>query len=107
MQNDSPRIEEFLARLKLEGQSSPRDWQRFYLFLMKRRQPGHSDPPVPLILAAACESAAVKHRRLGEQVYWAQENGCLDEALLHLGGIAVDEWNRCPPDKWHQDSYPS
>lgn len=107
MSNPLPRVEEFLATLKAEGRSSPLDWQRFHRFLEKRKQPGRSDPPVPLILAASGASGATKHQRLGDQLYWAQENGCLDDALVSLSAIDADAWNCCSAEKWNRDHYPS
>jgi hypothetical protein len=60
-----------------------------------------------LILAASDESNATKHHRLSAQLYWAQENGCLDDALRYLSNIPVEEWNSSPLEQWNQDSYPS
>jgi len=102
-----PRIEEFLMALKTNGQSSPKDWHRFYLFLESKKQKGQKNPPVPLILAASMESDATKHCRLSDQLYWAHENGCLDKALGYLRDIPSEGWNSCPLEQWNQDSYPN
>ena len=102
----NPRIEQFLVALKANGRSSPNDWHRFHLFLERKKQPGQKAPPVPLILAASDESNASKHHRLSAQLYWAQENGCIEDALRYLKDIRVEHWNSCPPDEWFQDNYP-
>ena len=102
-----PAVEAFLLELKVDGRSSPRDWQRFFVFLRASKQYGQADPPVPLILAAAGESDASKHRRLAAQLQWATENGCAAAALDWLRRIPVEQWNACPPAQWNQDSYPS
>lgn len=102
----NPRIEQFLVALKANGRSSPKDWHRFHLFLERKKQPGQKAPPVPLILAASGESNAFKHGRLADQLIWADEHGCLDEAMDYLTAIPLDDWNSCAPEKWHQNSYP-
>ncbi|MDP2318233.1 MAG: hypothetical protein Q8O42_02685 [Acidobacteriota bacterium] len=102
----NPAIDRFLLALKIDGRSSPVDWHRFHLFLEQRKQPGQAAPPAPLILAASGESNASKHERLGDQLVWAHERGCLDEALDYLAAIPQEHWNSCPLDKWNQDSYP-
>ena len=107
MSTPDPVIEEFLAALKADGRSSPKDWHRFHLFLQSKKKPGQKDPYVPLILAASDESNASKHRRLSAQLYWAQENGCIEDALRYLSNIPVEEWNSCPLEQWNQESYPS
>ena len=106
MSAPDPRIEEFLAALKADGRSSPKDWHRFHQFLQSKKQAGQKDPPVPLILAASDESNATKHQRLSAQLYWAQENGRIEDALRYLSDIPMEEWNSCPLEKWNQDSYP-
>lgn len=100
-----PAIEQFLRALKADGRSSPSDWQQFHSFLERKRQPRQTPPSVPLILAASGESNASKHERLGEQLVWASEHGCLDEALDYLNAIPRDQWNSCAQEQWHQDSY--
>ena len=106
MRTPDPRIEEFLAALKADGRSSPEDWHRFHQFLQSKKKAGQKDPPVPLILAASDESNATKHHRLSGQLYWAQENGCIEDTLRYLSNIPVEEWNSCPLEQWNQDSYP-
>jgi hypothetical protein len=105
MSTPDPRIDEFLAALKADGRSSPKDWHRFHLFLKANKQTGQKDPPVPLILAASDESNATKHHCLSAQLHWAQENGCLDESLRYLSEIPVEQWNSCSLEQWDQDSY--
>lgn len=103
----SENLQDYLAALKASCRSSPQDWNRFYLFLKSKKLPGQKDPPVPLILAASCESDATKHGRLSAQLQWAQENQCLEEALLYLNAIPPEEWNSCSPGMWFQSNYPS
>jgi hypothetical protein len=104
--SESPRMKTLLDSLERTGRSSPEAWDRFYKFLQSKKKPGQPDPPVPLILAASAESNASKHRRLSEQLAWALENGCLDDALGYLEQIPAEQWNSCPEDRWHQESYP-
>jgi hypothetical protein len=119
-------IKEFLIALKGDGRHSPRGWHRFYMFLKsKGRTLGLEEPRLtqdrgfrigaessldeparPLILAASGESAASKHERLGEQLYWAREHGCLDDALRYLKKIPTEEWDSCPPEQWYVEHYP-
>ncbi len=105
MSTNDPRIEAFLAALKKEGRSSPVDWPRFYLLLQSKKQSGQNDPPVPLILAACGESDASKHHRLSSQLDWALANDCLDDAIHYLEHVPAEQWNSCPLELWHQDSY--
>lgn len=105
MSTPDPAIEEFLAALNADERSSPEDWHRFHLFLQAKKQTGQKDPPVPLILAASGESNDSKHRRLSDQLYWALENGCIDEALRYLRDIPIKQWKSCPPSESFQDNY--
>jgi len=104
---DDPEIQGLLADLKAAGLSSPAGytWQQFYELLQSRCAPTSPPPPVPLILAASGESDASKHRRLADQLQWASENGCLDEAIRYLRTLRTDQWNWSPPEQWNQDSY--
>jgi hypothetical protein len=106
MSTPDPGIEELLVALKADGKSEPKNWHRFYLFLKARQQPGQKDPLVPLILGASMESSASKHERLADQLYWAQENGCLDDAIRYLKAIPAKRWNLCSPERWNRSSYP-
>jgi hypothetical protein len=109
MSAGDPSIGAFLGALKEQGRSSPAGmhWQRFYEFLLAKRRQDQGKPPVPLILAASGESDASKHRRLGDQLHWAEANGCLNEALRCLTDMPAEDWNTCPLAQWNQDSYPS
>ncbi len=102
-------IETCLGTLKAQGRSSPGGlhWQRFYELLLGHRGQGHGDPPVPLILAASGESDASKHNRLGDQLRWAEQSGCLTEAIRFLTVLPAENWNVGALANWHQDSYPS
>jgi hypothetical protein len=60
---------------------------------------------VPLILAAASESARAKHRRLSDQLAWADEIGCLDAAIQHLEGLPADRWEFCGFTAWDKTGY--
>jgi hypothetical protein len=107
MTRTDQRIERLLSAIKAEERSSPAGihWQEFYAFLMTKRQPGRKNPPVPLILAASCESDCSKHARLSSQLGWALDNDCLDEAIRYLEEIPVNQWNSCPLERWDDDSY--
>src|SRR5262249_3316485 len=108
MSDLDPRIEGFLDSLKPEGRSSPAggSWNQFYEFLLARKLPGRSEPPVPLILGASGEPDAAKHQRLCEQLRWALDNDCLDEAIRQLHSIPPERWNTSPISTWHQHTYP-
>ena len=86
MSADPTTIDTCLGALKAQGRSSPAGlhWQRFYELLMGHRGQGRGHPPVPLILAASGASDASKHHRLGDQLRWAEQNGCLAEAIRFL-----------------------
>src|SRR5260370_11725934 len=103
-----PRIERFLDSLKTEGRSSPEGlhWNEFYEFLCTKRLPNRNSPPTPLILGASGEPNLAKHQRLSEQLQWALENGCVEEALRHLQSIPPEKRNSSPLDRWQQHSYP-
>ena len=107
MTDRDSRVEEYLSDLKKAGRSSPDGiaWQQFFETLRKRKRSTGGDPPVPIILAASGESNAVKHRRLGAQLDWARENGCLDEALATLQSIPNDQWNIGSLTRWEKDNY--
>ena len=101
-------IQKLLASLKAKGMSTPTEihWLEFYDFLLSKNYQNKLNPPVPLILAASAESNASKHCRLSKQLEWAQSNGCLDEAILHLEQIPAEQWNLCSQSQWYKDSYP-
>lgn len=100
-------IESYLKAIKEEGRSSPAGmhWNIFFLFLKRFKKTNHSDPPVPLILAASGEPDAAKHLRLSHQLYWALDNGCINEALSFLKNLDSDKWNSCPAEKWYESNH--
>jgi hypothetical protein len=105
---DEDLIDNFLARLKTEGRSSPlgQHWARFHSLLCGHAGPvPASRPPVPLILAASGESDHTKHRRLAEQLRWAQTNGVLKESLQFLVNLQPDQWNECAAKDWSRSNY--
>lgn len=105
MSNINLQIKEFLQDLMQNGRSSPLDWQSFYEFLKSKKIAGGPMPPVPLILAASGESNHSKHIRLGQQLSWALENDCIDEAINYLKRIPLNEWNSGTIEDWNKDSY--
>lgn len=106
MSTPDPAVQAFLDALKADGRSSPAYWLQFYEFLQARKRTKQSEPPVPLILGASGASDATKHERLSEQLLWAHENGCIDDALRYLRALPVEQWNSCSPEFWDQDNYP-
>jgi hypothetical protein len=100
------RKQAYLGQLREQGRSSPegRYWHEFHLFLQTKRS--RKPPPVPLILAASGASNSSKHRRLSEQLDWAIENGCFDDAMIHLAAIAPTNWNQCPAKDWDTEFWP-
>jgi very-short-patch-repair endonuclease len=101
-------ITSFLEKIKSEGRSSPagQHWMAFHELLCRHAtRIGAGRPPVPFILAASGESDSSKHKRLGEQLRWAQANGTLTEALEFLRGLRSDQWNRGIAENWNRSSY--
>ncbi|HOO50073.1 MAG TPA: hypothetical protein PLK94_02175, partial [Alphaproteobacteria bacterium] len=103
MNHNRIKIEFFLNEIKGEGKSSPAGmyWNDFFLFLKKHKSHNEPDPPVPLILAASGESDASKHFRLSEQLYWAADHNCLDEAIKFLKNISSEKWNKGALEDWN------
>jgi len=105
---DEALINNFLERIKTEGRSSPAamHWMAFHELLCSHAGAvGANRPPMPLILAASGEADSTKHRRLGEQLRWAQANGALTEALQFLSDLAPDRWNRGTAENWYRSAY--
>jgi len=104
---EDPRIQQLLDAVKADERSSPAGlhWQRFYEFLCSKPKTPGTKPSVPLILAASAEPEPVKHRRLGDQLRWAQENDCLDEAIELLESMPSEHWNHCPIGRWNRDGW--
>lgn len=101
-------VKEFLDRIRQEGRSSPAGmyWDDFYNLLRRRAEAvGVAKPPVPLILAAAGESDSSKHRRLADQLAWAEANGVLPEALTFLAALSAEKWNHSSAEDWDRSSY--
>lgn len=101
-------IDDFLERIKTEERSSPegQHWLAFHDLLCRHaRRVGAERPPVPLILAASGESDNSKHRRLAEQLRWAQANGFLSEALGFLSDLQPNQWNLGTAENWYRSSY--
>ena len=61
--------------------------------------------PNPLILGGDMASDAVKHKRLIEQLDWAERHGCLGQALSYLKNLDDSSWNQSPHEKW-SDEHP-
>ena len=80
-------------------------WNDFYTFLKKFKQSSEPDPPVPLILAASCESDASKYSRLKKQLQWALDHNCLNEAIEFLNNISLENWNSGPLEQWDKTYY--
>jgi hypothetical protein len=102
MSVDNPRIERLLNAQKAAGNYAPTNWNDFYKFLIARKQPGHKDPLLPLILGAYGESPESKLRRVADQLQWARENDCLDDALRYVENVP---WISCPLKEWYQETY--
>lgn len=99
-------IEGFLAELKANWRSSPDDWHKFYLLLKAKQKIWQKPPPPPFILAAYGESSASKHDRLTEQLNWAKESGCIDDAFFYLKNLSVGQWSSCSSELWLKENYP-
>ena len=107
MSRPDTRIDDFLNSIKSEGRSSPEGnyWHEFYKFLQARATLGQARPKAPLILAASSESNRAKHARLRDQLEWANDAGCLEEAVTYLARIPVEHWNSGNLERWDEDSY--
>lgn len=103
---DRQRIDDFLAALKSEWRSSPEGiyWHRLWE-LLKTHASAEDEPPKPFILSASASSNASKLRRLGEQLEWAANHGCLDAAFQYLSGVDRGYWSSCLPERWDRHSY--
>lgn len=106
--SDSEKIEQFLEISKAQGRSSPagRNWAEFHSFLRAHASEKSGVPAMPLILAAAGESDAIKHARLKAQLDWAAGQGVLSAAIVWLESLPVTEWNTCSPAQWGKTSHP-
>jgi hypothetical protein len=106
MSGDPPsRKGVYLATLRDEHRPAPWgiQWHEFFVFLESRGI--GSRPPVPLILGGSGASARTKLERLSQQLEWAEQNGCLEEALGYLGKIPLKDWNSCTPQNWDKEFY--
>ena len=104
---DRERINAYLAGLKSEWRSSPQGiyWLRLWELLNQHARANENEPPKPFILSGSASSNASKLARLGEQLEWASEHSCLDEALLYLSGVDREFWSCCLPERWDKHSY--
>ncbi len=99
--------QEFLARIKSEGRSSPvgKHWADFHDLLWNHQEAGVAErPPVPLILAASGASNRAKHQRLSDQLDWAIASKIFNEAIAFLEKLEIDNWNHVTPDNWDDSS---
>jgi hypothetical protein len=103
---DLERIESFLGEIRRDDRSSPdgKHWHQFYQLLSRHASDGRQ-PPMPHILAASGESNDAKFTRLREQLLWASEQRCLDEALSFLANLDPVHWNSVVGGDWARDSY--
>ena len=101
-----PVIDQLVERLRSEGKCSPVGpaWAGYYRKL-KALGRGGLTPPVPFILAAAGEAASAKLRRLRDELLWAQDQGCLQEAIQALLLVPEDEWETHSMEGWSKQSY--
>ena len=101
------RIDSFMDELRSRGRACPADWSTFQHVLSGFQKPGGAKPPVPMILAASAEAPSSKHRRLKQQLLWAEAHHCLDEALSFLEALPDDGWEVSSEQGWNKDNYPS
>lgn len=105
--SDQQRIEQFLLRLKDSGLSSPHGyyWDRFYKSIhsaAKRNGQIKERIPIPLILNGTKACNADKLERLGQQLHWSAQHGCLDHAFSVLMSIDEVNWNSGSLSAWHK-----
>jgi hypothetical protein len=77
------------------GRVIPRDWNKLYEMLRKRRQKpsGGWEPPLPLILAAWHTTMPIeKQLRFKEHIEWAEDQGQLDEIGRYLRSLKEADW---------------
>ncbi len=103
-----PKKTEFLKEIKQKGYSSPAGihWDRLCKTIIKYADnPSNEKLPNPLILGGSIASHAVKHERLAEQLEWAENHGCLNEAITFLKLLLKDEgkWNISNGTDWDEE----
>jgi len=99
-------IEEFLNEIKNKGLSSPAGmhWDRLRKVILKYAKNQEGEKLLnPLILGGAMASHAAKHERLLDQLKWAEQHCCLQEALTYLKLLSDDKWNKSTGSDWNEE----
>ncbi len=87
-------IHDYMKKLKGLGYicPNPPSWAKFHQFLCENLK--QTEPPIPFILGYWFETTAEdKMMQLSKQLYWANENDCLDASLEFLEKLESKEWN--------------
>ena len=103
---DMSEKEEFLEEIKSRGLSSPAGihWDRLRRTILKyaTNQDGEKLKN-SLIMGGSIASHAIKHKRLSEQLDWAERHGCLRETLEYLRLLSEDKWNKSTGNDWDEE----
>ena len=94
---------QFLDSIRSDNRSCPTGvhWEIFRKLLVRSaKTDARYKLPNPLILGDDITSYADKHRRLSEQLDWAEAHGCLDEALTFLARLPLDAWSTSDGSDW-------
>lgn len=97
---------QFLDSIRSDNRSSPTGvhWESFRKLLVRSaKTDARYKLPNPLILGGDIASYADKHRRLSEQLDWAEDHGCLGEALVFLANLPSGAWNTSDGSDWDQE----
>ena len=72
----------------------PQKWQELYEMLPDKKRKGIGwEPPLPLILAAWCDTPAIsKMLRVRDHIQWAADHGCLNEVYDYLRALREEGW---------------
>ena len=103
--NQKYKKDQFLESIKEKEMYCPTDWTRFFQYVLSMAESKCGGEvsrrlPNPLILGGAIGNPTEKHRRLSEQLDWAIEHQCFDEALRFLTRLPDDKWEKCELAKW-------
>ena len=97
---------QFLESIRSDNRSSPTGvhWESFRKLLVRSaKTDARYKLPNPLILGGDIASYADKYRRLSEQLDWAEDHGCLGEALVFLAKLPSGAWHTSDSSDWDKE----
>lgn len=96
----------FLDGLRATNRSCPggKYWPRFFQYVIRVAPIAPKYRLLnPLILGGSIASHACKHQRLSEQLDWADDHGCLAQALRYLERLPADSWVVSDGADWNRE----